>query len=191
MVKRIVIAAACLCVAGCAFTPHEVRLQPMPSVAGSTIGRGTLVYYRFSDERDDTTVGHRSVATVGAKISAPDLASTIDRELRRGIQAKGYEISPDQSAASSAVTFRLRSFKFEIETGFFSGAQNASAVLAVDALRGGRAYTNVYRSGSEQRIMVVPGGDAIDAQMNTALTSVLQQALSDGNLDLFLTARAP
>ena len=48
----------------------------------------------------------------------------------------------------------------------------------------------MYRSNSEERIMAVPGGDAIDAQMNAALSSVLQQALSDGNLDLFLTGHA-
>jgi hypothetical protein len=59
----------------------------------------------------------------------------------------------------------------------------------VDGLRGQRTYTNVYRSSSEERILVVPGGDAIDTQMNAAISSVVTQALSDGNLDLFLTGK--
>jgi uncharacterized lipoprotein YajG len=193
MNKMIMRVGACLTLAlsvsACAFTPHDVKLAPIPPVAHSMIGSGTDVYFRFTDERDDSTVGHRSVATVGAKISAPNLVPFVEQALRQGLQDKGYHLVSDQSAAAATATFRLRSFKFEIETGFWTGGQNASAVLAVDGLRGQRTYTNVYRSSSEERILVVPGGDAIDAQMNAAISSVVTQALSDGNLDLFLTGK--
>lgn len=179
-----------LILGGCAFTPHDVKIAPIAAPQASTIGEGTKIFFRFSDERDDATVGHRSVATVGAKISAPTLDAEIERNLRLGLTTKGYSIVPDQGIADATAIYRLRSFKFDIETGFWTGAQNAATVLAVDGVRAGKTYTNVYRSGSEQRILAVPGGDAIDQQLNAALDSTINQAWSDGNLDLFLTGKS-
>ncbi|HEY4275761.1 MAG TPA: YajG family lipoprotein [Rhizomicrobium sp.] len=188
--KTISAIALALLLGGCAWTPHDVKIAPLTPPQASTIGEGTKVFFRFSDERDDATVGHRSVATVGAKISAPTLDAEIERNLRLGLTTKGYSIVSDQGAADATAVYRLRSFKFEIETGFWSGAQNAATVIAVDGMRAGRTYTNVYRSSSEERIMAVPGGDAIDQQMNAAISSTMNQAWSDGNLDLFLTGKA-
>ncbi len=83
--------------------------------------------------------------------------------------------------------YRLRSFKFEIEQGFFTGGRNAAAALAVDASRNGQSYNNVYRSNSEQRILFVPGESEINQQMNAAMNQILAQAAADANLDRFLT----
>ena len=61
------------------------------------------------------------------------------------------------------------------------------ASRAGDARRNGVPYTNVYRAGSEQRILVVPGESEINEQMNAALNAILSQAATDAALESALT----
>lgn len=190
MLRIPAVAVLMIGLSGCAWTPHQVKVAPQVSVAPSDLGRDTKVFFRFTDERDDTTVGHRSVATVGAQITAPQLDDQVQLQLKDSLQKKGYQLVTSEAAADDTLTFRLRAFQFYIEKGYFSGGQEASAVLAVDALRRGLTYTNVYRHNSDQRIQFVPGGDDIDAQMNLVLSDILQQAATDTSLDAFLTGRA-
>lgn len=109
--------------------------------------------------------------------------------LREILQKKQYQVVDAGGTGNADVTYRLRSFKFEIEQGFFTGGQNAAAALSVDARRDGKSYTKVYRYNSEERIMVVPGGDQIDAQMNEVLTQIVTKAAADQNFDQFVTGK--
>jgi uncharacterized lipoprotein YajG len=172
--------------AGCVFTPHEVQIAPTTQAVSSEIGRGTRVFFRFIDDRDDVTVGNRGISGNGAKINAADLPRTVEAELRKGLQQKQFELVPVETSADAAVTYRMRSFKFAIERGFFTGGQNAAAALAVDARHKDRSFANVYRYNDEQRIVVAPGGDEINRQMNAVLSDLLQQANADKELDRFL-----
>jgi uncharacterized lipoprotein YajG len=178
-----------LLVNGCAFTPHQLQLAPKINVAESEVGQGTKINFRFLDERDDTTIGHRSVATVGAKISAEQLPGFVEQQLRDGLAKKHYQFVDTESAANASVVYRLRALKFEIESGFFTGGRNASAALAVDVRRGQQSYTTVYRYNSEERILFLPGGDEIDNQMNEALGQILNKALADAAFDQFIAMR--
>jgi uncharacterized lipoprotein len=179
-----------LFISGCAWTPHSVDLQPQVSTAQSSVGTGTRLFMRFVDERDDMIVGHRAVGDNGAKITAEQLPSVVEAQLRDGETKKGYTLVPSQEGSDATVTFRLRSFKLGIEQGFWSGGQNVAAALTVDARRGLKDYNNVYRHESEKRIQVIPDGHEIDQVMTAALSEILNKALSDDNLDLFLTGKS-
>jgi uncharacterized lipoprotein YajG len=180
-------------VSGCAWTPHDVQVATTAPTPVSTVGSGTHLYFQFVDDRDDVTVGHRGVATVGAKITAADVPQVVEKHLRTMLQNKGYTLLDGPVGSDAGVTYRLRAFKFEIESGLFTGGQNADVVLAVDASRaldashGAQTYKTVYRSNSEERILAVPDGDAIDQQLNAALTDVLTKAANDTALDSVLT----
>ncbi len=178
-----------LLVGACAFTPHDVHLNPGIQNYASDVGHGTRVYFRFIDDRDDVTVGHRGVGGNGAKISATELPILIDAQLRDAMTKKNFLLVAAEPEGAASVTYRLRAFKFDIERGFFSGGQNTAATLAVEARRSDRSYAQVYRYNAEQRIQVVPGGDDINNLMNAALTQVLQQATTDVALDGFLTGQ--
>ena len=90
--------------AGCAFTPHELELKPSANVVASTVGQNTRLYYRFSDERDDATIGHRGAgAWMGAKITAQDLPTLVDQQIRDGLKAKGYQLVDNEAAADAKV----------------------------------------------------------------------------------------
>lgn len=187
--RAVMLLAAGLTIAGCQYVPHELELKPQVYVSEATVGTNTRVHLRLVDERDDATVGHRAVATIGAKISAKNLPTVVESELRNGLAKKGYQLVPSAEGADAVATFRLRAFKYYIEQGLWSGGQNTSAVLAVDARRSNQDYTNVYRFSNEDRIVTVQDGGALDHAMNAALTSILKKALTDTELDLFLTGR--
>ena len=186
---KMLLTSLALVVGACAFTPHELAVKPAVEPAASDVGQGTRVFFRFVDERDDVTIGHRSVATVGAKISSSDLPGIIEAQLRQSLMKKQFQLTDSEPAGVAEVTYRLRSFKFDIESGFFSGGRNASAALAVDARRGDRSYTTVYRYNSEERILFVPAGNEIDAQMNAALNQILVKADADESLMHLLAGR--
>ena len=135
-------------------------------------------------------VGHRTVGQSGAKITAEQLPNLVEARLREGETQKGYTLAPSQERSDAMVTFRLRSFKLGLEQGFWSGGQNVAAALTVDARRASKDYSNVYRHESEKRIQVIPDGHEIDQVMTAALSEILGKALSDGNLDLFLTGKS-
>jgi uncharacterized lipoprotein len=187
--KIIVSCAAALLLSACAFTPHDLALYPSTSVSPSTVGSGTKVYFRFVDDRDDTVVGVRGARAMGAKIAAPTLPAVAEARLKEGLQTKGYALVSDEQASDDTVTYRMRSFKFNVETGFWSGSDNVSAVLAVDALKNGKTYSNVYRFNSQHSAQVVPAGEDLDLMMNRALSDILQQAVTDSALDKFLTGK--
>lgn len=184
--KPIASIAVLLLAAACAFTPHDTELRPTVQSSDSTVGQGRPVFFRFVDERDDVVVGHRSVGSFGAKVSATNLPTIVESQLRQSLEKKAFVLIGAEQPGTPTVVYRLRSFKFEVESGFFTGGRNATATLAVDARRGERSYNNVYRYNSEQRIVFVPGGSEINDQMNAALTQVLQQAAEDKELDRFL-----
>lgn len=181
--------AAVFSLSACAFTPHDVQVKPTAQAVASSVGQGTRVFFRFIDDRDDVTIGHRGVGSVGAKISSGDLPQSVEAQLRDELLKKQFQIVGSEVGSDASVTYRLRSFKFGIEQGFFSGGRNAAAALAVDAQRGSRTYANVYRYNSEERIMFVPGGDEIDNQMNAALNQILTKADTDEALDRLLAGQ--
>ena len=175
-----------LLLSACAFTPHNVTVDPKVTMADSDIGNGTRVYFRFVDERDDTVVGHRAAGTMGAKVTADNLPHVVETTLRDGLVKKHFTLSDQQAGTDASVIYRLRSFKFDIETGFFTGGRNSAAALAVEARRGERSYDKVYRFNDETRIVFLPGESEIDQQMNGALSDILDKALSDTDLDRML-----
>src|SRR5271165_4340606 len=87
--------------AGCAWTSHDLDLKPTANVVTSTVGQNTRIFYRFSDERDDTTVGNRSVGMIGAKVTAQNLPGIIDQQLRDGLKAKGYQLIDTEANADA------------------------------------------------------------------------------------------
>ena len=110
---------------------------------------------------------------------------------RVGFEAKGFGIVDNKTAANARVEARLRAFKFFIESGFWTGAENTDVVIAVEARNGADDYKKVYRMSGEESALVVPGGEDIDQKLNAGLTQVLGQIMRDEQLMQFLVRRPP
>ena len=189
ILRAFVTAALAIMTNGCAFVPLDAKLVPLAPMPQSTIGAGTAIHFRFIDERDKPALGKRAVSTgTEASVRAAGLPAFMEKSLRDGLSAKGYGLVTGQAGAASA-TFHLRAFQFRVEEGFGGGNQNMLALLRVDSMRGDKTYTNVYRFYSAEQVMFNSGDTVINARINAALSSILQQALSDPKLDQLLIAK--
>lgn len=179
---------------GCAFTPHTVALNSNLQHSKSTVGSGTTVVLELVDDRESDVVGQRGAGMQGADITVSGLLPHIDREIKEGLQAKGFTVVSNKKQLGAApadlaeMEVRLRAFKFFIETGFWTGAENSNVAINVEAEKNGDDFKRAYRASAEDRTMVIPGGSTIDEQMNARLSSVIDQLIKDEELMAFLAA---
>ncbi|MCA8929436.1 MAG: hypothetical protein KDC18_15335 [Alphaproteobacteria bacterium] len=170
----------------CAFTPHEVAVTAKAPATPSDIGKGTTIALETLDDRETLVVGQRGVGMQGADITARQVMTALKTQLETGFRAKGFDVTDQSDGQRPEVEARLRSFKFFIESGFFTGAENVDTAIAIEARKNGKRFHQIYRSSSENRTLVVPGGATIDQKLNASLTDVLQQIFADNTLMRFL-----
>ena len=173
---------------GCAFTPHEVQMTATAPRLTSDVGQGVTVGVRIVDDRESSTVGQRGVGMQGADVSANSLITHIERQTRQLLSDKGFKIVDynDSETADVKLTVSMRAFKFFIETGFWTGANNVDVILKSEARRGAEDYVNTYRFNNEERMLVVPDGAGIDDMLNSALLDVFTKMAADSDLYKFL-----
>lgn len=189
---RCVLSAVAFTVAltGCAFQRHEVAITAAAPVIQSRAGEGVKVALRVFDDRDTKTVGQRGAGMVGADIKATTLLDHLQTEVTKGLTAQGFTVLPAGSPeADASILVSLRSFKFFIEMGFWTGANNVAISIKADANRAGKNYMNAYQFDSETRSMVVPTGAGIDDALNAGLSDVLKQLFTDQSLIGLLAGR--
>ena len=171
----------------CAFTPHDVAVTAKAPTEQSTVGAGTNLFLEVIDDRESTVVGQRGVGLQGADITSNQIMSVLEQEIAAGFKAHGFNVVDSAGASDVEVEARLRAFKFFIESGFFSGAENTSVAIGVEGKRGTDDYDRVYRSSSEDTALVVPAAASIDEKLNASLQNVLSQMFADKKLMEFLT----
>ena len=178
---------ALVLVSACAFVPHEVDVTAKAPKTESTIGAGVTIELQVIDDRDSTVVGQRGAGMIGASITAGNVIHVIEDELAAAFEANGFKVAALDSEADAEVEVRLRALKFFIESGLFTGSENASAVVAIEAEKQGDDFDQTYRSSSENTIIFVSGEGAIDDKLNAALSDVLRQIMTEQELLKFLT----
>ena len=123
---------------------------------------------------------------MGADITVKDIVPALERELKKGLEVKGFTVPSAKSNTDAKFKARLRAFKFFIETGFWTGAENTSVVINVEADKRGKDFERIYRFNTEERIMVIPQGSSIDQKLNFALSDILAKIMLDTELMNFL-----
>lgn len=171
---------------GCTFTPKELTLEAKPTLTNSNVAEGTVIHFSFIDDRDDVAIGVRGTGNMGSKITAQNLAEYVERELRTGLVEKGYRLVDVGSDDVPSITYRLRAFKFSLNMGFWTGAENKTAIIRADANRNGKTFAETYRFDDEDRDVFVPGGKELNRELNEALAAVMSDALNDRTMDAFL-----
>jgi len=179
-----------LFLAGCAFTQHEITVESSVPVALNPIEKKTAVSITIRDERDSDNVGKR-VGGFGAKITAPDLMAKIDGAIREVFTRKGYRVVSDNATPDAQIDVGVRSFSFDVETGWVTGGEHVSVVLIVEARKYGQAYKKVYRASDEERVFFVAFGSELDDKMSRAFNNVLAQIAQDAELEHFLVETSP
>ena len=122
----------------------------------------------------------------GADITVNNIIPALETELKEGLEAKGFTVVSSKDSADAEFQANLRAFKFFIETGFWTGAENINVVIKVEAEKGTDDFERNYRVSEEDRTMVIPAGEVIDDKLNAALEVVLSKIMADEELMAFL-----
>ena len=177
--------------AGCTWTPHQVKLTAEPSYTlGQQIGEGIRLNVVVIDDRDQRVVGQRDVGAIGSDITSPQLMNFLQRQVTKGFQRHGFVLVSDNELAHAKVTVFLRSFKWDTEMGFWMDGENVFVSLRVDAQNATTKdnLVKTFQYHHEERILFIAFGPEITNRMNAGLTNVLAQLFSNDELMRFLRA---
>ena len=171
---------------GCAYNAHNTKIAITTPTVATDVADGTELSLDVLDDRDSEVIGKRMVVG-GGKITADNLMPLLETALLQGFKAKGFNIvSNDRS--SSRLVVKLRAFKYEISQGFFTGGEDISVVLKVDAKKSGKELNKTYRFSNEERKIIYSGAGGLNEDLNKALNACVAKLLNDGELDVFLTS---
>lgn len=172
-------------IAGCAYVPHETNLSIVDSSTASSVGVGTNLYLKFIDDRDSIVVGSRG-AGLGAKITADNIMVIFEDGIKKRFKNKGYQIV-NKDVSNSELSIKLRSFKYELVAGFWSGREDINVVINIEGKNGQLDYEKTYRHVHEATKIFVADGQGLNANLNFALNSAISKLFNDNELDQFLT----
>ncbi|MCP4474463.1 MAG: hypothetical protein GY821_07845 [Gammaproteobacteria bacterium] len=183
-----VLLVSLLSLAGCAFSPEQVKLQPQVNVQKQNIGEGKQVAVRVIDARPHTDLGGR-VSGLGptAKISlANDLDKVVKDEVDSGLKNLGFQPVPYSAQAQRRLTVHITNLDYRSRAGFWTANISINSTLEASAVNGDSSYDHVYRGDSEHRVMVTPTSNSDFQNVNRALSASLDKMLNDQNLMIFL-----
>ena len=182
--KAVAMLLVVLAASGCAITPQEASVKPEAVISRDSIGQGTAVALRLADERPSKSLGNRGSAFIkGAEIrSSEDIAATVKQSVHDGLLLKGFTVTDYWDDAPVALALELRSLEYSTSTGFWTGGVKVNAAIKAIATRNGRVFEQMYRTDKERRVVFVPGADANEAQITTALQEVIEQIFNDAGL---------
>lgn len=189
MSRLLVVAAACLLLSACAYSPQKANLAPEVVVASSQVGAGVAVGVRVVDERPSHILGRRANAYGAAAeiTAAQDLAVVVREAVVKALEKKGF--SPTESSASAAdakLLVEVRLLEYSTSQGFWTGGVHIQGALKAVANRDGQSFEKMYRAMKEERVGVVPTAATNEEWLNAALAEVIKQMLEDPELLAFL-----
>lgn len=171
----------------CALQPHDVTITAEVPYTSSSVGDGVTLALQVIDDRDDVVVGKRAPVPAAADITAKNIIPALERELKKGLEAKGFEALSAQSDADAEFEARLRRFKYFIPPPRFIGStENTWVVINIEAKKRGKAFERRYRVHTKEPGLFASTGTEIDQKLNAALSEVLARIMRDAELMSFL-----
>jgi uncharacterized lipoprotein YajG len=179
----IVIAAALL--SGCAFNSQKVSFDPTISNPKTSEGHGVTVAVRVVDERPSKSLGRRGAGIAVAEITTnADLAVIVQGKISQALQQQGFVVADTSGDAKLTVEIRLLHYSSSI--GFWTAGVQVQAALKAIASKSDKTFEEMYRSDSEERILIVPTAETNAEWINKGLGDVISKLVSDPKLIAFL-----
>lgn len=173
---------------GCAYISQQVKIMPDLYVPESNIGQGKMVALSIIDERPDKTIGHRGsgFGKAAAINTVQDIRTTIQDEIVKGLQRKGFTLVSSDSERILKVEIRL--IEYSTSIGFWTGGVHTKAALKAIASNNNKSYENLYRINNDRRVVIVPSANENERLINEVVTQVLEELFRDEKLFSFLAS---
>ncbi len=178
------LAGLSLLATACVYTDQEVSLKPEIPIDPTPIGEGRRITLTTVDERAETTIGHRGAGGYGAEITVrEDVAAVVDAAIAEGLEQQGFDTTGMLEVDLRELRVEVRSLKFTYSTGLLTGTQRTEAALkGICAVNGKREYESLYIGSTEKEVVVDQFAQKNEADINLALSQVLNNLLDDQDL---------
>ncbi len=168
--------------------PLDAVIAPEVPYTSSSVGDGVTLALQVIDDRDDVVVGKRAPRIDAGDITAKNIIPALERELKKGLEAKGFEALSAQSDADAEFEARLTNFNYFIVSGLYRWeSENIWVVINIEAKKRGKAFERRYRVHTKEPIYLAATGTVLDQKLNAALSEVLAKIMRDAELMSFLT----
>lgn len=186
ILKSVFLIIFCIGLFSCAITPQTVRLAPNVDITNSSEGNGAMVSVKVSDERPQSTIGHRGPG-FGAKISIKqNLKEFFQNEILKGLTEKGFKPFLYKGKGKPILRVEIRSLKYHISGGFLTNDIYIGAAIKAIANVGDNSYEHFYRVENEKRAAFSLTAKDNEKLINEVIDDVLRKLLNDSELINFL-----
>jgi uncharacterized lipoprotein len=189
MKKLFISFAFILTLSGCAVTPQKVILAPNVDVKASNIGNGQELILTTVDERTSKAIGTRGISGFGAEIiSEKDVTAIVRQEIEKGLMAQNFKISDSSNGVIKELRVEIRNIEYNLTPAIFSGTLRTESALKGICLNDGkRIYEQLYRGGSEKKVLVTQFAKENAVHINKAVSESISNLLKDAALMRCLT----
>ena len=188
MLKTIAIITCIVTLAGCAFTPEKVPLNPTVNVQKQNVGHGKLVAVQVIDVRKSTSLGGRaSDYGPAANISlSGDLNKAVKSSLNKILIAYGFKPVNNQSNSSCRLIVRIISLDYNQRAGFWVAGIRVNSTIEAIAKNHSQIFDKIYRTTNKHGTILTPTSQSDAKHINAAMSSTLSKFAQDTKIFKFL-----
>ena len=178
-----------LALSACAATPQKVNLAPNVDVKVSNAGNGQELILTTVDERDSAAIGTRGISGFGAEIiSENDVTAIVRQEIEKGLMAQNFKISDSLNGVYKELRVEIRNIEYNLTPAIFTFTLRTESALKGICLNDGkRIYEQLYRGGSEEKVLVSQFAKENAVHINKAVSESISNLLKDDALMKCLT----
>jgi uncharacterized lipoprotein YajG len=175
-VRAVIVMTALICLAGCAFEPQVVQVQPVLNPSVQPVGKGAAVSVVVADERPTQSLGQRGADNMGAELTVGDtLAGTVRSSIEQGLAANGFQIAP----GGRLLDVEIRGLDYVVSSGMWNGKIRADCALKAACDSGHGAYDQFYRGHFERKVQVIADEEENNRYVSEAVSNAINLLLSD------------
>lgn len=176
-------------VLGCTVVPQQITLSPNINVSSSMEGRDVRILLKVVDNRPVKNLGRVfSGSGSSADITSPqDPSAEVERLLVEGFSKKGFKPVGIDDGVTPRVTVEIQLLECIAFNDLPVGKALIKGELKSYVLKGLSTYERNYRMEREEQVAGFPTAEKNERWINSVISEVTSQLISDTSLTRFLT----
>jgi uncharacterized lipoprotein len=185
LVRLAAVVAVAVTLAGCAFSSQPpIVVKPDLVAAQGSLGGGTPVHVNVVDERPSEKLGTRGGGSIGAELTvAQGFPAVLRDAFSQGLKDRGFSPTADLPADGRELRIEIRDLEYKVVMGFWVGTVRAQCSLkAVCQVKQQTPFERLFHGEREEKSEFIKSADANTKFVNDAISSAVNQVLSDQEL---------
>ena len=186
---RTTLIAAFLLLAGCAYSPQQITINPVVDTSGERYGDGRPVTVTVDDRRENKVLGSRGGLYKDTSIIT--ISNDINAALVKAAQAilatQGFNVNPLPEQQPAQLTIVIEELSYDIPKQGLGNKIELKALLLAEVNYQGERYSGRYETKRQRQDVVAPSSVRNEKMINTLLSDTLARLFADAKLQAFLS----